>query len=168
MQKQREQMKSKVVSAETVAWMAEEFRARRAMLNGVATMTRRAKAGKANSSRFQFGDGFELDLGAYGLRFSGEPLKLSRIPLNTLRLLIEWRGQLVSRDQIVEKIWGEAELSINADTNINETVRKIRKVLNDNAEQPRFLQTVHGNGYRFIAPVVEVNAGTRCSLVSSS
>lgn len=141
----------RLVSPETMARIAEEFKARRATQNGVAGWPRVPRAG--SNRTFRFGDGFELDLGAYELRSSGEPLKLSRIPMDVLHLLIERQGQLVSRDQIVERIWGQEEVSVDADRNINETVRRIRRVLNEDAEQPRFVQTVYKKGYRFIAPV---------------
>lgn len=69
-----------------------------------------------------------------------------------LLLLIERQGRLVRRHEIVRRIWGE-EAPIDTDRNLNETVRRIRRILNEDLEQPRFLQTVYGRGYRFIAPV---------------
>src|SRR5258705_7831089 len=105
------------------------------------------------SGAIKFGEGFELDLRAYELRCSGRSLKLERIPMEILFLLVEQRGQLVSREQIVERIWGSSFL--DTDNSINGAIRKIRQVLKDDSEQPRFVQTVTGKGYRFIAPVVE-------------
>jgi len=102
----------------------------------------------------KFGDDLELDPGAYELRRAGRPLKLERIPLELLLLLVEQRGQLVTREQIIERIWGK-DVFLDADTSINSAIRKIRLVLKDNPEQPRFVQTVTARGYRFIAPVVE-------------
>jgi eukaryotic-like serine/threonine-protein kinase len=102
----------------------------------------------------QFGDDLELDPGAYELRRGGRPLKLERIPMELLLLLVEQRGQLVTREQIIERIWGK-DVFLDADTSINSAIRKIRLVLKDNSEQPRFVQTVTARGYRFIAPVVE-------------
>jgi serine/threonine protein kinase/Tfp pilus assembly protein PilF len=107
------------------------------------------------SNRVKLGDEFELDPRSYELRQAGRPLKLERIPMELLLLLVEHRGQLVSREQIVEKIWGK-DVFLDADTSINSAVRKIRQVLKDDPEQPRFVQTVTGRGYRFIAPVKEV------------
>src|SRR5271169_4817810 len=104
----------------------------------------------------KFGDGLELDRNAYELRRAGRPLKLERIPLDILLLLVERRGGLVSREDIVAKIWGK-DVFLDTDNSINSAIRKIRQVLKDNPEQPRFVQTVTGRGYRFIAPVVEVN-----------
>ena len=75
--------------------------------------------------------------------------------MELLLLLIEQRGQLVSRDQIVERVWGK-DVFLDTDNSINAAIRKIRQVLKDDPEQPRFVQTLTGRGYRFIAPVEEV------------
>lgn len=106
----------------------------------------------ANSVRF--GNDFELDCGACQLRRSGRLLKLERIPMDVLLFLVQERGQLVTRKQIVEKIWGN-NVYLDTDNSINGAIRKIRQVLKDNPEQPRFIQTLSGRGYRFIASVVE-------------
>jgi DNA-binding winged helix-turn-helix (wHTH) protein len=100
------------------------------------------------------GEDLELDLRSYQLRRSGRVLKLERIPLEVLLLLVEQRGQLVTREQIVERVWGKG-VFLDTDNSINGAIRKIRQVLKDDPEQPRFVQTVTGRGYRFIATVVE-------------
>ncbi len=69
-------------------------------------------------------------------------------------LLVERRGELVTREQIVERIWGKG-VFLDTDNSINGAISKIRQVLRDSAEQPRFVQTVTGQGYRFIAPATE-------------
>jgi eukaryotic-like serine/threonine-protein kinase len=102
----------------------------------------------------KFGEDLELDPGAYELRRAGRPLKLERIPMELLFLLVEQHGQLVTREHIIERIWGK-DVFLDADSSINSAIRKIRLVLKDDPEQPRFLQTVTGRGYRFIAPVLE-------------
>ena len=107
------------------------------------------------ADQLRFGEDFELDQRAYELRRAGRILKLERIPMELLLLLAEKRGQLVTRDQIIERIWGK-DVFLDTDNSINAAIRKIRQVLKDNPEQPRFVQTVTGRGYRFIAPVVEV------------
>ena len=108
--------------------------------------------GAASANSFRFGDDFELDLRAYELRRSDQSLKLPRIPMEVLLLLLEQRGQLVTREQIVHRIWGK-DVFVDTDNSINAAIRKIRQVLDDDPEQPRFLQTVTGKGYRFIAPI---------------
>ena len=107
------------------------------------------------ADQLRFGEDFELDLRAYELRRAGRILKLERIPMELLLLLVEKRGQLVTRDQIIERIWGK-DVFLDTDNSINAAIRKIRQVLKDNPEQPRFVQTITGRGYRFIAPAVEV------------
>jgi TolB-like protein/DNA-binding winged helix-turn-helix (wHTH) protein/Tfp pilus assembly protein PilF len=101
----------------------------------------------------KFGDDFELDCGARQMRRSGRVLKVERIPMEVLLLLVQQRGQLVSREELVEKIWGK-DVYLDTDNSINGAIRKIRQVLKDDPEQPRFIQTVTGKGYRFIAPVI--------------
>lgn len=99
-----------------------------------------------------FGQDFELDLRAYQLRSGGIRLKLERMPMELLLFLIERHGQLVSREEIVERIWGKG-LFLDSDNSINSAINKIRRVLRDNSEQPQFVETVTGKGYRFIAPI---------------
>ena len=111
------------------------------------------------SDSIQFGEDFELDLRCYELRRGGRVLKLERIPMELLRLLIEQRGQLVTREQIIERIWGR-DVFLDTDNSINAAILKIRRVLRDHPEQPRFVQTVTGRGYRFIAAVVEAKSET--------
>jgi eukaryotic-like serine/threonine-protein kinase len=100
---------------------------------------------------------FELDVRSYQVRRSGRTLKLERIPMEVLFLLVERRGQLVTREEIIEKLWGK-DVFLDTDNAINTAIRKIRQVLKDDPEQPRFIQTVTGRGYRFIAQVSEVGA----------
>ena len=107
-----------------------------------------------SSPRFRFGEGYELDLGAYELRRDGHALKLPHIPMEVLLLLIEQRGNVVTRHQIIERIWGK-EVFVDTDNSINAAIRKIRRVLKDHASEPRFVQTVTAKGYRFIAAVTE-------------
>ncbi len=102
----------------------------------------------------KFDEDFELDLRAYELRQTGRALKLERIPMEVLLLLVEQRGQLVTREQIAERIWGK-DAFLDTDNSINGAIRKVRSVLKDDPENPRFIQTLTGRGYRFIASVVE-------------
>jgi TolB-like protein/DNA-binding winged helix-turn-helix (wHTH) protein/Flp pilus assembly protein TadD len=100
----------------------------------------------------KFGDDFELDCAAGQLRRSGRILKIERIPMEVLLFLVQHRGELVTRERLVEKIWGK-DVYLDTDNSINGAIRKIRQVLKDDPEQPRFIQTITGKGYRFIAPV---------------
>lgn len=100
----------------------------------------------------RFGEDFELDPGAYQLRRAGQALKLERIPMEILLLFTGHHGQLVTREQIVERIWGK-HINLDADNSINGAIRKIRQVLQDDPDHPRYIETVTGRGYRFIATV---------------
>ncbi len=106
------------------------------------------------SGLIRFGDDFELDIRAYELRRSGVRLRLERIPMELLLLLIERRCELVTREQIIERIWGK-DVFVDTESGVNAAIRKIRQVLKDDPERPRFVQTVTGRGYRFVAPVEE-------------
>ncbi len=100
--------------------------------------------------------GYELDRNAYQLRHKGRPVRLERIPLQLLFLLAERRGQLVSREEIFERVWGKG-VFLDIDNAINSAVRKIRHALHDDSDSPRFVATVPAKGYRFVAPVRERN-----------
>ena len=110
----------------------------------------------AAAGTLRFGDDFELDVRAYELRSAGIPLKLKPIAMELLLLLVERRGELVTREQIVERIWRKG-VFLDTDNSINGAISKIRQVLRDDAERPRFVQTVTGRGYRFTAAVIEAS-----------
>src|SRR6202451_3840013 len=99
----------------------------------------------------------ELDLGRYELRRRGRRVKLERKPMELLIFLVARREQLVSRKDIVTKLW-RSDLFIDSEPSINNIVRKIRAALGDNPAKPRFLETVIGKGYRFIGPVRVIDA----------
>ncbi len=102
----------------------------------------------------EFGD-FRLDFQRYALSRAGRSVKLQRKPLDLLILLASGRGRLVTRKEIADRLWG-CEVFIDAEHGINTAVRKLRRALRDDPEKPRFLETISGKGYRFIAPVVEI------------
>ena len=104
---------------------------------------------------FRFSD-FEADRERYQLRKGKQPIKLERIPLDILFLLLENPGKLVSRTQIVAKVWGN-DLFLDSDRSINTAIRKIRKALGDDPQHQRFIETVVGQGYRFVATVTSEN-----------
>src|SRR5215468_9518882 len=99
----------------------------------------------------------ELDLGRYELRRFGRRVKLERKPMELLILLVSRREQLVTREEIVKKLW-RSDLFIDSERNLNNIVRKIRTALGDDADKPRFLETVIGKGYRFVGPVGVIGA----------
>jgi DNA-binding winged helix-turn-helix (wHTH) protein/TolB-like protein len=101
--------------------------------------------------------GIELDLGRYELRRHGHRVKLEKKPMDLLIFLVSRRGQLVSRKEIIAKLW-RSDLFIDTEPNINNIIRKIRAALGDNSGKPRFLETVVGKGYRFVGPVRVIDA----------
>ncbi len=97
----------------------------------------------------QFED-FVLNRGAYELRRGEVVVPLQRIPLELLCLLVERRGQLVTREEILERVWGKG-VFVDIENSINTAIRKVRRALSDDPDAPRFVVTVPARGYRFIA-----------------
>ena len=122
---------------------------------------------EAPDSRIRFGADFELDPRAWELRRAGRAVRLERIPMEILLFLAQQPGQLVSREQIVEKIWGK-RVFLDTDNSINGAMRKIRHALDDDPENPRFIQTVTGLGYRFTAQPSPAAAEARAPPVVSA
>src|SRR5207302_7679637 len=100
-------------------------------------------------SFYKFGE-FELDCARYELRRNDRVLKLERIPMELLILLAEKDGNVVSRQDIIERLWGK-DVFVDTEHGINTAIRKIRVALREDAERPRFVLTVPGKGYRFVA-----------------
>lgn len=107
----------------------------------------------AESQTYRFGD-FELDLGAHLLRLRGEPVRLERRPFDLLVLLVTRHGLLVPREDIIASLW-PGNVVIDFDTGLNTLVRKVRQALGDSPDNPAFIETVAGLGYRFIAAVTQ-------------
>jgi TolB-like protein/DNA-binding winged helix-turn-helix (wHTH) protein/Flp pilus assembly protein TadD len=104
--------------------------------------------------KFRFRD-FELDVAAYELRRNGRSIRLERQPMDVLILLVERRGLLVSREDIVDRLWGK-DVFVDVETGVHTAIRKIRQALRDSREEPVFVETITGKGYRFIAAVEAV------------
>jgi DNA-binding winged helix-turn-helix (wHTH) protein len=99
-------------------------------------------------------DNFLLDFGRFQLSRGSDPVRLEGLPLQALMYLIEQKGQLVTREQIADVLWGK-DVFVDVEQGINTVIRKIRMALEDDAGQPRYLQTVVGRGYRFVAAIAE-------------
>jgi len=102
-------------------------------------------------TRFQFDD-FELDLQAYELRSAGVAIRLERIPMKLLVLLVENRTKFVSREFIIAQLWRKAAW-LESEHSLNTAVNELRRVLKENRNEPRYIQSVGGAGYRFTAAV---------------
>ncbi len=103
-----------------------------------------------------FGD-FELDFDQFQLCRSGNRVHLEGLPLQLLMHMVKHRGQLVTREQIADALWGK-DVFVDVEQGINTAIRKIRIALGDNSTQPTILQTVVGRGYRFVAVCEERNS----------
>jgi TolB-like protein/DNA-binding winged helix-turn-helix (wHTH) protein len=110
---------------------------------------------------YEFGD-FRLDCGRYELLRDGRTIRVERKPMELLILLLSREGQLVTRAEIAERMW-DSEVFVDTEHGINTAIRKIRQILRDDPANPRFVQTVTGMGYRFIAPVSGLQPGVEVS-----
>jgi len=105
---------------------------------------------KPNGSPVRFG-AFELDLAAGELRKQGVRIKLQDQPLQVLQILLESPGQVINRKDLRERIW-PADTFVDFEAGLYNAVKKLREALGDEADTPRFIETVPKRGYRFIAP----------------
>jgi Tol biopolymer transport system component/DNA-binding winged helix-turn-helix (wHTH) protein len=100
---------------------------------------------------------FEVDLPAGEVRKGGVKLKLTGQPFQVLAILLERPGEVVTREEMQKRLWPDT--FVDVDHNLNTSINKIREVLGDSAESPRFVETLPRRGYRFIAPV-HIGAGS--------
>jgi TolB-like protein/DNA-binding winged helix-turn-helix (wHTH) protein/Tfp pilus assembly protein PilF len=105
-------------------------------------------------SQYKFAE-FQLDCASFELRRQGqaqksERISLERIPMELLILLLERQGSVVTRQEIVGRLWGE-DVFVDTEHGINTAIRKVRQALKDNPDKPRFVHTVSGKGYRFVS-----------------
>ena len=91
---------------------------------------------------------FEVDLRAGELRKAGVKLKLTGQPFQVLAILLERPGEVVTREELQKRLWPDT--FVDVDHNLNTAINKIREVLGDSAESPRFVETLPRRGYRFI------------------
>jgi DNA-binding winged helix-turn-helix (wHTH) protein len=101
---------------------------------------------------------FEADLHARELRKQGMHVKLQEQPFQVLAFLLEHAGEIVTRDQLRQKLW-PANTFVDVDNSLNAIINRLREALGDSAESPRFVETLPRRGYRFVAPVTEVKGG---------
>ncbi len=113
---------------------------------------------------YRFGD-IEVDVAAYEVRREGRRLTLARQSMDLLLLLLERRQELVSREDIVKRLWSPGVFT-DVDAGIRTAILKIRQALGNshNSSSLRFVETVPGKGYRFVAPVDVVEQAPRQSL----
>jgi len=95
-------------------------------------------------------DEFTLDCDRYELQRGSDNVRLEKIPMELLILLVSKDGKLATREEIIHHVWGK-DVFVDTEHGINTAIRKIRQALKDDPDKPRFVQTVTGKGYRFIA-----------------
>ena len=108
----------------------------------------------AESRHVRFGV-FEVDLGTGDIKKRGLPVRLRGRPFDVLAQLLERPGEVVTRDELRERLW-PADTFVDFDHGLNTSVNRLREALGDSADNPRFVETLPRRGYRFIAPVTPV------------
>ena len=103
------------------------------------------------SRRLRFGE-FEADLASGELWRQGEPQRVQDLPFRLLAVLLERPGELVTRAELGERVWGSGTF-VDFDAGLNTAIAKLREALDDSSGSPRFIETVPKRGYRFVAPV---------------
>ena len=121
----------------------------RELLARVRAILRRTEGSKKRLSRYRFAD-VELDFEAYKAKKAGEALDLSPREFELLRYLIERRGETVSRDRLLEDVWGYE--SYPSTRTVDTHIAKLRAKIGDSGSEPRYIMTIHGVGYKFIDP----------------
>src|SRR5881392_58514 len=106
---------------------------------------------------------FEVDLRAAELRKHGVRIKLQEQPFQILSLLLEHPGEVVTRDELREKLW-PAHTFVDFDRSLNKAMTKLRAALGDSADSPRYVETIPRHGYRFLAPVTCHNPSLRTKM----
>jgi DNA-binding winged helix-turn-helix (wHTH) protein/Tol biopolymer transport system component len=96
---------------------------------------------------------YELDRDAMELRRNGVPIRLQEQPLQVLATLVERPGEIITREELQERVWGK-DTFVDFEQSLNKAVNRLREALNDEAGQPKYVETVPRRGYRFIAPVI--------------
>src|SRR5713226_3679108 len=108
---------------------------------------------------------FEYDDLSGDLSKYGTPLRLQGKPLQILSLLVARSGQVISRDELQRHLW-EGTTFVDFDQGLNSAVNKLRQMLGDSADQPRYVETLPGRGYRFIAPIQRASTNAVLEMVA--
>jgi DNA-binding winged helix-turn-helix (wHTH) protein/Tol biopolymer transport system component len=110
----------------------------------------------------RFGD-FELDFEQLELRRQGAQVHLPPQPLRILALLLSHAGRIVTREEIQRQVWASGTF-VDFELGLNRCIRQIRAALDDNPDQPRFIETIPKRGYRFVAPLEKPESGNSHSV----
>ena len=110
---------------------------------------------------------FELDVRSGELRKQGRKIRLEGQPVQILICLLENPGELVTREELRRRLW-PADTYVNFEHGLNAAVKRLRRALNDSADNPRFVETLPRRGYRFLAPIQAVDTGEGVPIVSEA
>ncbi|HEY6554979.1 MAG TPA: response regulator transcription factor [Vicinamibacteria bacterium] len=121
----------------------------RELLARVRAILRRTEGKKKRLERYRFAD-IDLDFEVYRAKKGEEPLDLSPREFELLRYLIERRGETVSRDRLLEDVWGYE--SYPSTRTVDTHIAKLRAKIGDSGSEPRYILTIHGSGYKFVDP----------------
>lgn len=110
----------------------------------------------ARGVNFRFAE-FELRREALELSRSGERIRLQIVPYRVLELLLERAGEVVTREEFRARVWA-SNVYIDFDHGLNNAIARLREVLGDTSDNPRFIETLHRIGYRFVHPVERIEA----------
>jgi DNA-binding winged helix-turn-helix (wHTH) protein len=116
----------------------------------------------SSQATVRFGD-FQVDLHSGELCKHGMRIRLQVQPFQVLQMLLEHAGKAVTREELQKRIW-PADTFVDFDQGLNNAVKRLREALGDDAETPRFIETIPKRGYRFIGSVEEVGNGAHRSL----
>src|SRR6266404_1229455 len=108
---------------------------------------------------------FEVDVRSGELRKQGVRVKLQEQPFHVLTVLLQCPGEVVAREELRNQNW-PADTFVDFDNSLNTAINKLREALGDSADNPRFIETLPRRGYRFIAPVTEIDGTTRGAATS--
>jgi two-component system alkaline phosphatase synthesis response regulator PhoP len=121
----------------------------RELLARVRAILRRSEGQKKRLARYRFSD-IDLDFEAYRATRGGQPLELSPREFELLRYLIERKGETVTRDRLLEDVWGYE--SYPSTRTVDTHIAKLRAKIGDSGAEPRWILTIHGMGYKFVDP----------------
>jgi cholera toxin transcriptional activator len=116
----------------------------------------------SESSVIRFAE-YEADLRSGELRRQGHRLKLQEMPFQVLAALLSRPGELVTREELRQSLW-PADTFVDFEHGLNTAINKVRDVLRDSANNPRFIETLPRRGYRFIGPVESKNSAPSSEL----
>src|SRR4051812_45203705 len=103
---------------------------------------------------------FEVDVPARELRKGGIRIRLQDQPFEILAMMLDRPGEVVTREELSQRLW-PAGTFVDFEHSLNAAVKRLRAALGDEADNPRFVETLHRRGYRFIAPVESSENGVR-------